>query len=90
MANERKALLVPHGKQGVTLENLAHNLDALSVFVSIFVALTVKKHPELKSEMIEALQEIYTQDGLSSENRQAIANALAMTEDLIAETNSLD
>jgi hypothetical protein len=61
MSNERIALLVPHGKQGVTLENLAHNLDALSVLVSTFVAMTVRKHPELKSETIETLQDIYTQ-----------------------------
>jgi hypothetical protein len=61
MSNERIALLVPHGKQGVRLENLAHNLDALSVLVSTFVAMTVRKHPELKSETIETLQDIYTQ-----------------------------
>jgi hypothetical protein len=83
MAKKGKVVPVPHGKQGLNLEAVVHNLDALSALVGAFLAAIVKKNPDLKDEMIAILNEMLLAEGFSPTNRESIATALGMVKDLI-------
>jgi hypothetical protein len=86
MAKQRKVLLVPHGKQGVSLEIVAHNLSSFSAVISAFVAVMVRKDPDIKDEMLSVLKEMRDTDGLSTQDRSALQDAVKFVEMLITKS----
>lgn len=73
---------MPHGKQGKGIEVVRHNLDVVSALMSAFLAVMVRKHPDLKDEMTDVLQECMSMSGLSLEAREALSEALSVVGDL--------
>lgn len=79
----KKVLLVPHGKQGVSLDAVAHNLSMYSAIISAFIAVMVRKDPDLKDEMLSVLREMRDTGGVPPEDRSALADAVSFVETLI-------
>jgi hypothetical protein len=82
MQKKSKVLLVPHGKRGLSLENVAFNLDSVSSVFMTFLAVIVKQHPYIKNEMIAALKEVLSAD-LPPHSREVMTDALGAVEDLM-------
>ena len=81
----KKVLLVPHGHGG-SLEDLSYHLSSYSAVLSAFIAVMVRKHPDLKDEVLSVLREMRDTDGVSQQDRSALADAVSIVEMLVTES----